>query len=218
MSEPISFTVYGKATPQGSRQPHAPTYGDGVPVRRHKQSCLGSTGKSAAFQYAHKPCKCPIMVTHVEDDFGSRLQPWRREVSGEACTAMAGQPPFEGLVTVTMEFFKPRPKSHYGSGKNSNILKDSAPAAPGVMPDLGKLARAIQDALSKIVYTDDSKIVSEVHVKRYIDTWEREYVRITVAPAAQQTVGDLVAAGLFALPVPTHPEADQLALPVAEAA
>jgi Holliday junction resolvase RusA-like endonuclease len=212
----ITFTAYGKAAPQGSRQPHAVTYKDGTAVRRHAKTCPGSVSKTRAREYAGKPCKCPIMVTHVEDDFGKRLNPWRREVTGEACQAMNGEPPLACLVVVTMEFFRPRPKAHYGSGRNARVLKDSAPSAPGTAPDLGKQARAIQDAMSKIVYTDDSMIVSEVHVKRYIDSWEREHVRVTVTPAPQQTVGDLVAAGVVELLTPEHP--DQLALPLAEAA
>lgn len=213
MSEPISFDVYGKASPQGSKQAHAPTYKDGTPVRRHKSACPGSKDKELAHTFAAKPCRCPIMVTSVEDDFGARLKPWRREVCGHAFMAMDGRPPFEGLVTMSLEFFRPRPKGHYGSGRNDRVLKDSAPAAPGSAPDLGKTARAIQDALTKIVYEDDARIVSEVHVKRYVDHWEREFVRVTVAQVEQQTVGDLVAAGLVELPTPSHP--DQLALLVA---
>src|SRR5437870_11272428 len=122
MDKAISFTVFGKPAPQGSRQPHAPTYktgpAAGYALRRHKKSCPGSQSKEAARKAAMRPCMCPVMVTHVEDDFGERLHPWRREVSGLAISAMkeAGYAegdrvvPFEGAVCVTMEFHRCRPK------------------------------------------------------------------------------------------------------------
>lgn len=230
MDKAIQFTVHGHASPQGSKQGHAPLYrkgpAAGYVVRRHKNACPGSKSPEAARKAAMKPCMCPAMVTEVEDDFGSRLKPWRREVEGAAIHAMkdAGFAeddqvvPFDGLVCVTMEFFWARPKTHYGTGKNERLLKDSAPAAPGKAPDLGKQARAIQDAMTKIVYLDDSKIVSEVHVKRYVHAWEREYVVVTVAPAKRQTVGDLVAAGIVELPTPEHLDDGQLALDLVAAA
>jgi Holliday junction resolvase RusA-like endonuclease len=56
---------------------------------------------------------------------------------------------------VRVAFRLPRPKGHYGR----RGLRPSAPAYPNVMPDLDKLARAILDALTGIVWRDDAQVV-----------------------------------------------------------
>jgi Holliday junction resolvase RusA-like endonuclease len=66
-----------------------------------------------------------------------------------------------------MDFIMPRPKGHYRSGKHAGEVKDGAPPYPAVKPDAGKLARGTEDALTGIVWRDDSQIVTEVLTKRY---------------------------------------------------
>ena len=56
-----------------------------------------------------------------------------------------------------------RPKGHFGK----RGLLPSAPIAPIVKPDLLKLARAVEDALSGLVYKDDAQIVREILDKHY---------------------------------------------------
>lgn len=46
-------------------------------------------------------------------------------------------------------------------------MKPLAPIAPIVRPDLLKLARAVEDALSGVLWKDDSQVVVEVLRKRY---------------------------------------------------
>jgi Holliday junction resolvase RusA-like endonuclease len=103
-------------------------------------------------------------------DASKRSKPWQAEVKSAAIEAIDAVP-LDGLLTgpltVEFTFFKPRPKNHYGSGKNSGVLKLSAPEFPTTRPDALKLARAVEDALSGVVYRDDAQIVTETLRKRY---------------------------------------------------
>lgn len=88
----------------------------------------------------------------------ARTRPWRAAVSAEAALHWGGRPLLGGPVEVAVQFAFPRPKAHYGTGRNANKLKDSAPEFVTKAPDLDKLARAIGDALTGIVYRDDAQI------------------------------------------------------------
>jgi Holliday junction resolvase RusA-like endonuclease len=206
MSE-ISFTVSGTPVSQGSKNPRVPHYKDGRPVRRHHPGCPAYRDRELA-RKAGFNCRCPVMVNTVEDD--AKLDTWREAVGYAARMAYQG-PLLDGLVAASFEFVKPRPKAHYGTGRNADVLKDSAPAAPGKKPDGLKLARAIEDALNRVLYTDDSLIVTHAISKRYCARWEPEHVNITIRLLDMQTVGDLVAAGHLDLPKPDE-EFEQLAL------
>lgn len=85
------------------------------------------------------------------------LRPWRANIAGEARYAFAGEPTAEA-VRVTLGFMFARPKSHYGSGRNAGEIKRSAPAYKSTRPDLDKLVRAVLDALTGIVFVEDSQV------------------------------------------------------------
>jgi Holliday junction resolvase RusA-like endonuclease len=114
----------------------------------------------------------------VDDSKGSK--PWKACVSLAAAEAMtrAIKTPLEGCLAVKMTFYLPRPKGHFGSGKNAGVIKASAPPFPGVKPDLLKLARSTEDALTGIVWRDDAQICWEILVKEYSGV--QIGVRITV--------------------------------------
>lgn len=64
----------------------------------------------------------------------------------------------KGPVSVNIEAYIARPKSHYGTGRNKNTLKPNAPTYPNT-PDLDKIQRAVGDALQAAgVINDDSQI------------------------------------------------------------
>ena len=94
----------------------------------------------------------------LTDDNSVKRKQWANAVATEAATRMRGQKLMDGPVTVCVEFFFPRPKSHYGSGKNSQVLKASAPSLHSQSPDLDKLIRCLGDAMTGIVYQDDRQI------------------------------------------------------------
>lgn len=102
----------------------------------------------------------------VTDDSGKRGKDWRRAVA-EAAGEVAPADLLRGPLKVTMTFFRPRPKSHYRTGKNAHLLRDSAPARPTTRPDVLKLARAAEDSMTGVLYADDSQIVAEHLFKKY---------------------------------------------------
>jgi Holliday junction resolvase RusA-like endonuclease len=111
-----------------------------------------------------------------------RHKDWRAVVSLAAAERMSGLEPLDhGLdLNLAAVFRFCRPASHYGSGKNSRVLKPSAPNAPR-KPDLSKLVRSIEDAMTGIVYHDDDQIVSyDGTRKAWCDRWETPGVDIEV--------------------------------------
>jgi Holliday junction resolvase RusA-like endonuclease len=110
-------------------------------------------------------------VIIVEQDTGKKLKPWREAVKYAAIEVRAGGLPLSGPLRVSMVFTFARPAGHFGSGKNAGQVRSSAPSHPHGRPDLSKLARSTEDALTDArAYDDDSRIVEYVRLaKVYID-------------------------------------------------
>lgn len=88
-----------------------------------------------------------------------RTAPWRATLAAAAQMELGDRVPYAGPLSVEVLFRFPRPKAHYGTGRNAEVLKASAPNVHATKPDLDKLLRAIGDALAGIVWRDDSQIV-----------------------------------------------------------
>ncbi len=85
---------------------------------------------------------------------------WRESVRKDAYRARAGRPTLDEPLHVAMVFTKLRPKSHYRTGKNSHLLRPDAPIQPPSAPDLSKLLRSTEDALTAAgVWRDDALVV-----------------------------------------------------------
>jgi len=78
-------------------------------------------------------------------------------------------PPLTVPIRLNVAFIRRRPRSHYGTGRNADKVKRSAPAFPITRPDRGKLLRAVEDALTGIVYRDDAQVVDGYVVKTWAD-------------------------------------------------
>lgn len=101
-------------------------------------------------------------------DDNPALAAWRAHVSLRARLEWAGRAPIAGPVSIWADFYLPRPKSHYGTGRNAGKLKDSAPRWPTVKPDVDKLARAVLDSLTVAgVWGDDAQVVGLSGFKHY---------------------------------------------------
>lgn len=88
-----------------------------------------------------------------------KVAPWREAVKHATMQARTG-PPLDGPLIVRMVFTFARPQSHYRSGRNSHLLRDDAPLAPCGKPDVSKLARSTEDALTDIgAWKDDARVV-----------------------------------------------------------
>jgi len=127
---------------------------EGVPRPQPRHS-VATRGKHA---HAYIPTKHPI-------------HEWKEHVRLSAAHAMdlAGAPIWEGkALRIEMTFYLPRPKHHWGTGKNRRKLKASAPKWPlGSIGDWDNYAKAPQDAMEGIVFKDDCAICSGAVEKRY---------------------------------------------------
>lgn len=83
---------------------------------------------------------------------------WREAVKAAALEYYKGAI-LTGPVSVFASFVMPRPKGHYRTGANANLLRDSAPAFPAGKPDALKLMRSTEDALTGIIWRDDAQVV-----------------------------------------------------------
>jgi Holliday junction resolvase RusA-like endonuclease len=61
-------------------------------------------------------------------------------------------------IKCVLHFYCKRPKTHYKSGKNSHILKDTSPKYNTNNKDLDNMVKFVLDALNDKLYTDDSLI------------------------------------------------------------
>ena len=147
--------VAGHAIAAGSGRP--------VPIRKREGDDLVTVG------------------SRVADD-SRNLRGWKQLVRDTAIAAGANPDHqlLHGPVAVEMRFVRTRPRTHFGTGRNTGQMKNSAPAFPTTRPDVLKLARGVEDALTGVVWHDDSQIIDERIVKAYGNYAAREECRVRV--------------------------------------
>lgn len=109
-------------------------------------------GSKRALPAGGRPGGRPLMV---DDNKHSKV--WMEQVRSAAAINY-GQELMSGPVNLTCRFYFARPQSHFGTGRNGGILKAIAPQRHTQTPDLSKLMRAVEDALTGVVYRDDRQI------------------------------------------------------------
>lgn len=99
----------------------------------------------------------------------------------DARAAAADSPIVEtGPIEMEVEFVLPRPASHYGSGRNSDKLKPSAPKwHSGSRGDWDKYGRAASDALTGVCWRDDGQLARVLVEKRYAGAGEAPHTVVT---------------------------------------
>ena len=103
-----------------------------------------------------------------------KVKPWRNDVK-EAALKCYNSGALNFPVKTDIEFVFPRPKSHFGTGKNAEVLKPSAPqyCTSRGNGDIDKLSRSTLDGLSVSaggsVLEDDSLVVELNTKKRYVN-------------------------------------------------
>jgi crossover junction endodeoxyribonuclease RusA len=101
------------------------------------------------------------------------MKPWRNLVASaasDAAQAAAWVVP-AGAVQVVVDFYLPRPKS-LGKRTPAHTKK----------PDLDKLARAVKDAISGVLYNDDAQVSALQARKFYTAPGEAPHAVIAVTP------------------------------------
>lgn len=105
-------------------------------------------------------------IPQLVDSNKQKLKPWRATVTALAIDEWQGRMSLDEPVRAAFEFVTVRPAAHYGTGRNAEILKPSAPIAPIVKPDVDKLVRAMLDGLTDAgVLRDDSRVV-DLHARK----------------------------------------------------
>jgi Holliday junction resolvase RusA-like endonuclease len=117
----------------------------------------------------------------VTDD-NPRAKSWQQEIRTVALDAMGDATPFVDPVEVFFRFVLTRPLGHFGSGRNAGSVRASAPVYPIVKPDVTKLIRAVEDAMTGIVFRDDAQIVNQRAYKTYGDPERVEVVVWKIVP------------------------------------
>jgi Holliday junction resolvase RusA-like endonuclease len=116
-----------------------------------------------------------------------RLPDWRADIRDAALRLL--DPPdnfarlWEAPLVVGIQFRLARPKGHYlpaNTRRAAPELRPEAPKYPAGKPDTDKLIRAVLDALTGLVWRDDSQVV-------HIEAWKlyhpHEGADITVSEA-----------------------------------
>jgi len=67
--------------------------------------------------------------------------------------------PLREPILIDMDFYKSRPKSHYGTGRNAGKIKKSSPRWPITKPDIDNYIKFVLDCLNGVAWTDDSLVV-----------------------------------------------------------
>ena len=105
----------------------------------------------------------------------AKVKPWREAVRSEAIAtglAISAEPIYLHLL-----FRFRRPKGHYDS---KGQIKASAPQTPITRPDLDKLCRSTLDALTGVLFADDSQVAFLVASKEYALLGELEGCQIEI--------------------------------------
>ena len=79
------------------------------------------------------------------------------------------KPPLIGPLAIDLLFIMPRPKAHYGTGKNVTILKPTSPRYHSAKKrfDIDNCIKFALDCLNELVYEDDGQVAVISAVKRY---------------------------------------------------
>jgi len=108
----------------------------------------------------------------------SKKSPWRIHV--QELAAKYGM--LEGALEIFINYYIERPKSHYRTGRNSHILKDSSPVYKTSVPDGDNYDKAIWDACKDAgLIKDDSYFIQWGGRKEWVSrgSWYGAEITIT---------------------------------------
>lgn len=137
---PVRFTVPGLPAPQGSKRVVRGRLIDAnhASLRPYRASVAAAAAQALGLGLDGPP--------------GAQNGP-------QGLSGLSEHVPTREAVAVELRFGLPRPRGHWGTGRNSEVLKPSAPEFPATKPDIDKLVRAVLDALTGVVFADDAQVV-----------------------------------------------------------
>jgi Holliday junction resolvase RusA-like endonuclease len=109
--------------------------------------------------------------TFKRGTFTGTYDPSEKDKKNFLVLCMGNKPdrPIDSPINMELKFYSGRPKNHYGTGKNANVLKQNAPYFNISRPDIDNLQKFVMDSLNSIFYRDDSLICLLSSVKLYDD-------------------------------------------------
>ena len=171
----VTFEVSGLPKPQGSK----------IAIVYPPKDLVSTLYKIAKSNSPRKAFYANVNAGLI-DQQSKALNEWRDEVKKEAIKAYGANAPIDEAVCVTATFLMPRPKNHYRTGVHAGTVKDSAPHFQITRPDVDKLERAIYDAITGVVFADDSQVVRSLSIKDYARHREHVGCRIHVEPVTNR--------------------------------
>lgn len=111
----------------------------------------------------------------------AKVKPWREAVKSAGIAVMDGRPPLDGPLVASMIFTLPKPKS----------APKSRQTWPDRKPDLSKLIRSTEDALSDAgVWTDDARVVEYMRLAKVFPGEDHQALHIPGALVIVQTMSE----------------------------
>ena len=110
-----------------------------------------------------------------------RCKPWRQDVRHTVIELLPGDwhANMDKAIALSATFVFARPKSHF---RTNGDLKPTAPRhCKGRIGDVSKLVRAVEDAMTGIVYNDDAQIIDLIAHRRFANDTEQPCAIITVS-------------------------------------
>lgn len=129
--------------------------------------------KGSAKAYMRKEMKLPAVVQSNAE----RQKPWASAI-GYAAQQAGVKMVASGPIALGVTFFLPRPRSHFGTGKNAGTVKLSAPIYHTAKPDLDKLLRCVKDALTGVAWKDDAQVAVIVNLEKKYDVQPGAHITI----------------------------------------
>jgi crossover junction endodeoxyribonuclease RusA len=126
--------------------------------------------QGSARAFMPKGARFPVVTSD-----NPHVKSWRHLVAAEASRALKGRGVLiEGSVGVSASFFLPRPKA-LGTKTRPHLTR----------PDVDKLARSCLDALTGVVFRDDSQVVQLSVSKHYAGVGESPRAEIVITDISE---------------------------------
>lgn len=91
-----------------------------------------------------------------KDEFVKKIENWPEEKMSKP-------------IHCVLHFYCKRPKSHYKTGKNAHLLKETSPKYNTNNKDLDNMVKFVLDALNEKLYVDDCQIIEIQCKKLYME-------------------------------------------------
>jgi len=154
----IRFRVFGVPQPTGSKKPF---------LICKKGGAIAKT-------------KGGFPIINTVDTNHAKAKGWTKLVKDAAKKVFDSQP-IDSPIRLEIMFFLPRPKYHFGTGRNAGKLKPASPRQHITKPDVTKILRCTEDALTGILWVDDCQVCFTTIGKAYATDDEPAGADILVA-------------------------------------